>query len=54
MTTSGAPFSLDEEDACKIQGTKKVMCKAALVGDSVLTLCWMERERERKRELEKL
>ena len=20
------PFSLDEEDACKIQGTKKVMC----------------------------
>ena len=33
-----APFDPDEEAICKVQGAKKVMCWAALVGDSVLTL----------------
>ena len=39
-----APFDPDEEAICKVQGAKKVMCWAALVGDSVLTLRWMDEE----------
>ena len=34
----------DEEAVCKFQGAKKVMCWAALVGDSVLTLRWMDED----------
>ena len=37
-----APFYPDEEAVCKVQGAKKVMCQAALVGNSVLTLRWMD------------
>ena len=32
----------DKEAICKFQGAKKVMCWAALGGDSVLTLRWMD------------
>ena len=39
-----APFDPDEEAVCKVQGAKKVMCWAVQVGDTVLTLHWMDEE----------
>ena len=35
-------FYSDKEAICKFQGAKKVMCWAALGGDSVLPLRWMD------------
>ena len=37
-----APFDPDEEAVCRVQSSSKVMCWAAMVGDSVLTLRWMD------------
>ena len=37
-----APWDPDEEIVCRYQEDSKLMCWAALVGDSVLTLRWMD------------
>ncbi len=44
LFSSGAPFDPDKEAVCKFQGATKVMCWAALVGNSVLTLRWMDED----------
>ena len=37
-----APWDPDEMSVCHYQGDSKIMCWAALVDDSVLTLRWMD------------
>ena len=37
-----APWDPDEMSVCCYQGDSKIMCWAALVDDSVLTLRWMD------------
>ena len=39
-----APFDPDVEVECKVQGPKKVMCWAGMVGDSILKLRWWDED----------